>query len=166
MEMFLELNGHRKLSCTDQSLWACLCLILQEGRTVNHSHFFPHRVGRRLPWTVPLCPWKMVVNQEVVWVAWLTLICRWLEGSFHTSWGLEFITNAPGFFLAHEDHREMNSRKTYSLSFQNDFQPLKIHNLKRLESMYSPLREYKQLTFLSGRNKRWKKPQLQSAPWV
>lgn len=29
----------------------------------------------------------MVINREVTWAAQLTLICRWLEGSFHTSEG-------------------------------------------------------------------------------
>ena len=47
MEVFLELNGHRKLSCTDQSLWSRSCLMLQEERAVN-SHFFLHRVGKML----------------------------------------------------------------------------------------------------------------------
>lgn len=62
--------------------------------------------------------------------------------------------SASGFVSAPADNIETYWEHTPS-QFISYLWQLKIHNLKRLESMYS-LREYEHLTFLSGRNKRWK----------
>lgn len=66
--------------------------------------------------------------------------------------------NASGFVSVCTDNTEMYSGGTHSLSFPSYLWQLKIHDLKGLESTYSTLREHEHLTFLSGRNKRWRKP--------
>lgn len=103
---------------------------------------------------VPFCLWKMLIKprnyfgcliDSHLWMVRRQVSILLRIGSHHVCL----------WFCLSFRRQYRDVQRAYSLPVQSYLWQLKIHNLKSLESVYS-LREYEHLTFLSGRNKRWK----------